>query len=250
MQITYDGVSLMGSVYRVDEWDIENISNRSVDVQELAATRGAVMLDDDYSPKKFSIKGTIMGDTSDQLEQRIEELKELLQRKNRNLDYEYAGGLRRLIATGVSFKCPRKSSRINVASFSADFVAPDGVAYDTDLTTETVATVAVAEYVGDITIGGNIKPDVETTITIIAATTMTKFELLAGGFKTSVSGTFVAGDVIVINEEELRVTVNGAEVAYTGMFPHFDPGINLWQANVTGSGIQYSISFKYKKCYV
>lgn len=240
----------MTSPYNVSETSLETIDNRELKLYNLARKRGGNILLTDYGAKKFSIKGSITGTDRADLESKINDFKELISRQSKNLDYDYAGATQRLIATSVKCEINRKGFHNTKAPFEVDFIAPDGVAYDTGVTTISLTGITDLTQASTIDVDGNVDPEMKLTIEINSLTAITAIEFLANGSKISITDTFSASDIIVINGRTMKVTVNGIEVEYTGIFPEFTIGTNSYEINSTGTAINYDADFEYTKTYI
>ena len=250
MELSFDGVSLMTSPYNVSETNLETIDNRELKFYNLARKRGGNILFTDYGAKKFTVRGSITGSDRADLESKINDFKELVSRQSKNLDYDYAGATQRLIATCVKADISRKGFHNSKAPFELEFLAPDGVSYDTATTTTSVAGITDLTQSGTVTVDGNVSPEMKLTITINSLTAITAIEFLANGNKIKITDTFSAGDVIIINGRTMKVTTNGVEVEYSGIFPEFIIGSNSYEINSTGTAINYDADFEYTKTYI
>lgn len=250
MQISFDGVSLMSGAYKIEEWDIENVDNRDLVLYGLARHRGQNLLLTDYAAKKFKMAGSIIGSSQADLEQKIDELKELLQRTSRPLDYDYAGGTRRIIATTTRLSIPRRFYNVTFANFEAELIAPDGVAYATELTTIPLSAVSDLVKTGTFTILGSTSPDVALKLTLTAENAITELSLLVNGDKITLNEAFSVNDVIIFDQRTLKVTVNGVEKDYTGIFPEFQVGANAYQITAVGTSLTYDAELSYTKTYI
>ena len=97
---------------------------------------------------------------------------------------------------------------------------------------------------------GTTYPKPVITLTFSTASSVSKLEFLANGEKVSISHAIIAGDVVVIDTENMQVTINGAIVDYTGIFPTFGIGANVYDIEITSTSHNYSVKIDYYKLYI
>lgn len=250
MDIRFDNVNINSAPYRVREISHEDVGEREMNLFSLARRRGSLLATSEIKSKIVSVSGTVFGAGRDALESNIDSLKALLFKQAKNLDIDYSAGTRRYVATLRKFSVVRDFYHLNYAPFTADFYVPSGVGKDTTVTSVTDEDITDLEYETAVQIYGAIEPYVSITISIDSLTAVTKIEVLGGGNKITIEDTFSAGDVIVINSESLKVTINGTEYEYSGIFPRFEVGSNPVYVTTTGTAVQYDISFDYYKNYL
>lgn len=250
MQITFDGISLMTTPYTVKNISNDSVENREVFVYGLARQRGAHLLNAEYKAKIFRVTGTITGADRATLEANVDEFKELMSRQEKNLDIEYAGGTRRYVATAQSINIDRDFYHNTFTPFEVDFLVPSGIGTDIASSNDTASAISTLDRIAQTTVLGTAQPKMKTTIDITAASGITQLDLLANGDKITLITGLVAGDQIIIDENTLKVTVNGVEQDYTGIFPRFLVGANVYQLLFTGTSITYNLTFSYIKTYL
>lgn len=248
--IFFDNTSITTSTYQVKKISDENADSVEVNIFDLARQRGGFLLNKEYKQKKITISGTILGSDSASLEANIDDLKELLGRQSRNLDIAYSSGTRRYIATCVSIKVDRDFFHLTYAPYEAEFIVPAGVGYDNVSTVSTLTGITDLVSVSSITILGTAQPKMRTTFTITAESGITEMSLLCNGDKMTVTESFNAGDIIIFDEATLKVTINGLEHDFVGIFPRFITGLNIYEIAFTGTSLTYNLSFEYTKTYI
>ena len=132
--ISYDSISLQDSTYQTQEIEHESVDHREINIQRLGIRDGGKFVADVFAPRYIRVRGRVAGSSIDDLEDKIDDLKELLNRKEKHLDVQYASGTRRYIASCSSFKITRAHYHITFAPFEAVFVVgnpPFGIALDT-----------------------------------------------------------------------------------------------------------------------
>ena len=250
MQITFNSVSLMNDPYSVRSFTSEETNNKEVFLYELARQRGAHLLSAQYKQKRFTMSGTIKGDNKEDLEANIDTFKALMDLESKNLDIEYAGGTRRFVATAARCEVSRDYFNMTFAPFEIEFIVPSGVGYDTARTEDTDTAITDLTQNESIDIGGSAPPDdFVLTITVTDVVSITSIDFQANGNKITLTTAVADNDVIVFDCENLKVTKNGSEVAYTGIFPQFYVGSNNFLIESHGTSIEYTRKTSYTKAY-
>ena len=250
MQISYDGTSLVSTPFRVSKLTHENADSRVLNLQDLARQRGGVLINAEYKPKLIRIIGNITGTDNADLEGNIDEFKELLNRQGKNLDVSYDSGTRRFVATCQSMKIEREFFNLNYAPFEVEMLIPAGVGYDITTTSTILSAQTSKTLTSSLTIAGTAEPKVKMTITVTAATAITACFFLINGYKITLTNALVANDVVIFDADTMKVTLNGVEKDYTGIFPDWVIGINAYYLEITGTSITYDLTFSYIKTYL
>lgn len=248
--LTFDSQDLMASPYIVryvkhDLWPDRNLTR-----ENLAYEQGTVVTNTQYGEKIFEVAGKITGTSQDNLEANVDTFKELMSRKGKNLDIGYGGSTRRYIAYADDVKVDRDFYHLLHAPFSLKFVVPKGVGINPSQVTDTNLDITDASYNNTITIVGTAEPKPVITITVDSETDLTVLELTANGDKITITQGFTAADVLVIDCENKKVTLNGSEIAYDGIFPSFIIGSNSYTIDATSTAHQYDLSIAYYKTYL
>lgn len=250
MNITFNNISLMSDPYSVRSFTSEETSNKELFVYNLARSRGGNLVNAQYQTKKFTMIGTIKGDDKADLEANIDAFKALMDQASKNLDIEYGSGTRRFIATVSRCEVKRDYFNMTFAPFEIEFTVPAGVGYNTSRTEDTLAGITDLTQNEAITVDGSVPPDdFQLTITFTAENAITQIDFQANGNKITLTQAMTNGDVIVFDQENMKVTVNGTEVAYTGLFPQFYIGVNNFLIEMTGTSATYTRKTSYTKSY-
>ena len=250
MQIYFDNTSLMTAPYSVRTIDHDSLSPREITAFNLARQRGGVLVDSEYKSKTIKVTGIITGNNSANLENNIDAFKELLSRQGKNLDIDYAGTVRRYEATATKVDIPRESYHLTFAPFSIEFFVPSGIGKATIIDAVSLSAISASPYVGLLSIGGTANTFPKITITFTAVSGGTKVDLLANGDKISISKSFAVNDVLVIDCENMQVTVNGIVFDYVGIFPTFGVGANIYEIDVTATSFTYNVVFNFYKMFI
>ncbi len=249
-QVTFDNTSITSSIYKINRLQDENSNNIQTNIFNLARQRGEFLLNKEFKTKTIEINGTILGNDSNGLETNIDSLKELLMRQGKNLDIEYSNGTRRYVSTCTSFEVDRDFYHLSYAPYKATFIVPSGVGFNISKTTSSVTDISSLNYVSNITLGGTTQPKMKILLKITADSSVTGFEMLVNGDKITISETIITDDVIIIDEENIKVTINGIEKDYIGIFPQWVVGFNVYQITFTATSLTYNLDFEYTKTYI
>jgi len=209
-----------------------------------------VIVDSDYKPKTIKVAGIITGSSMANLEENIDAFKSLLSRQGKNLDIYYGAGVRRYEATATKIDIPRESYHLTFAPFTVEFYVPSGVGKDAMATAQLLSGISASPYVNTLSVGGTADPLPKITITFTAVNSVSKIELLCNGDKITISRAFSANDVLVIDCENMQVTVNGAVIDYVGIFPMFGVGANIYEIDVTAISFAYNLLFNFYQMYI
>lgn len=185
-----------------------------------------------YPSKPIALAGAIKGSSQADLDSRIDTFKGYFVGKNKNLDIAYGSGTRRYIATAGVPKVQRKAKSF-IALFQVPITCTNPFGLDTSTTNLWTPKTAFssATFTETPTVGGTAPfqlPIITITINSLTGTgdyvqisnDNNNQEMLLYGLGLA------ASDVIVIDCEQRKVTVNDVEVDYYGTFLELEPGAN------------------------
>ena len=253
--ISFDAVSLQDSTYQIQEIEHESVDHREINIQRLGRKEGGKFISDTFAPRIIRVRGRIAGSSIDDLEDKIDDLKELLNRKEKNLDIQYASGTRRFIASCNSFKIIRAHYHITFAPFEASFLIgnpPFGQAIDT----------STAEFNGlnagttnsNFTASGTYKPMPIIKMIVNSETAMTQISFTNTNTGQTITVTpasgFTAADILLINTDDYTVTLNGTAIDYTGYFPEFVQGGNNFKFVVWSQAHNIDLRLIYRPLFL
>jgi hypothetical protein len=212
----------------------------------LARKDGEVIIDDTMSVKYIDISGVLVGSSASDLDGKIDAFKELIARKDKNLDITWAGGTRRYVCRSVKHEFNRDFYNTYHVPYSIRFLVPTGYGVNTSETTILNKTGITATTDTEVlTFAGSYSPKPKHTITI---TTRGNADIIklentdTGDYmeidlgENSATGIW-DGDYIVVNEEDLTVKKNGMTIMdYRGKFPSTVIGVNNLKMTIYGNG--------------
>ena len=249
--INFDGTSINSGNYIVKNIRHDSATDRDLFMYELTRESGAELVSTYYTPKKIIIEGIIKGTDVDNLETNVDTFKKLMSGKNKILDIEYASGTRRYIATARVIQIERDYYNLTYIPFSVEFTIPAGFGMDTAVTTyQTVSIMVHTLEDTSLTIAGTAVPKYNIEIEFASATNVTGVSLTINGDKITVDESITYGQILVIDAENKKVTIDGTEKDYTGLFPRLQLGSNIYKIVTNSTSHSYHVSINYTKKYL
>lgn len=248
--IEFDSVDLTADPYFIRQFLHDSWPKRRFEMAPLSRSRGSIVLDDTFGEKVFSVAGKLVASSQSALEDAIDDMKELLSRRSKNLDVSYGSGTRRYVAYVEDLVIGKDYYQITNVDFSFKFVVPSGVGYNPSQQNYSSDNQTSASITGSFSVGGSTYAEGQITISFDSATSCTQVEVTVAGVKITIASTFSAADVLVIDCERKRVTKNGVEIDFTGRFPRFEVGSNSYQIDITRTAAQVDIDFDWYDTYL
>lgn len=212
----------------VTSTDVYSSPESVVQADTLTQADGALVVQQRYRSKNFSIEGVIRRGSIAELEKAIDEFKVAMAIRNQAFDIDYAGGIRRYLSFATTVTVSRDTRRTS-AGFSVSFLCPDGVGWDVNssaLLEPSAITGSVKSL--PIQVGGTYKAQPIVTLTLNTVTggddrtvTIANGNTLRG---ISVQRDWTVGDLLEIDSMKMTVFVNSVAVNFTGQFPQWSPG--------------------------
>jgi len=250
MNILFDNVALHQDPYVVNTIRHEQTPDRDIFSGVLARERGAFVMNTAHRSKVIVVTGYIKATSAMELDQYIDEAKELFSREKRPLDIDYAGTTRRYFVTSTAFKCDREHYHITFVPFTAEFLVPDGVGINPSHRIHEVTDVTDAEKSETVTVYGSAYPEYSATITINTAGGMTELTFTIGGDMITCPATFQDGDVLIIESKNYTVSLNGTVINYEGIYPRLNIGQNVVIVRHDGTSADYDLLLLYAPTYL
>lgn len=206
----------------------------------------------EYPNKPITLTGEIVGTTIADCDAQIDIFNGFMTAQNANLDFDYNGGSlnRRYVATATNIDIQRPGNLYH-AKFAVTFTCTQAFGMDTTQTTIlNVTGRTAATYSDNYTFLGTAPVQLPIiTITITAVTGGTNQLVSVGNNSTgqtiSVTRTWTAADVLVIDSTTSTVTVNGVATDFSGAFPQFAPGAGtfIYTDGLTTRTFSYNIVY-------
>ena len=241
--IKYDNTELVGATYIPRYVKHETAPERLLNAVKLARQDGQVIIDDNFSVKYIDIAGVITGADQATMEANIDTLKELLSRKDKNLDIVYGGGTRRYVCRSLTFDINRDFYHLLHAPYVVRFFVAKGYGTDTSETTAiNEAGIVTAETTKLYTFAGSYQPKPRHKITLATRGNLDVVRItnnLTGDY-IDIDWGNVSGDPdwVEVNEENGTVlNDSGVAVPYRGKIPSVALGAEQsLKLTVIGSG--------------
>lgn len=230
---TFDSYDLQDANIILTKIEHDNIPAQELKRYRIVRGDGEIITDKRHGAKRILLIGRVNGSSSDDLESRLDTLREKVvgyNKINKQLVIDYNGTTRVYTAVCTSFSIDRRTGTVNFAEFQIEFVSttPFGKApASTNLLTSNSQTTSPNSKA--ITVAGTAERQ-KLVITVElnsftggAANTIT-LKNNETNYAISVSRVWTVADVLVVDVENFSVKVNGVEVDYSGAFPDFAPG--------------------------
>ncbi len=251
----YNNYDLQTNNIIISELSHEDNTNKQLVVAGYASRDGGRLISDNYRSKNIPMSGQIIGTDKNDLEARIDDLKKNIQNKhNKILEFDYRGGTRTYVATTGAINFDRRQHTINVIGFSIEFICTTPFAVDT---TETTISFSSQNYDGasseqtysdsDVGFDGTHVPYPVIELTFSdyngsADVSEIKVENTnSDGFfsrtRLELEDTDVDGKTFIIDTKECRVyeSVSGDELFFKDGFPKFSLEDNDFEVKITGT---------------
>lgn len=225
---TYDPTTGVGIIS--NEIDHTDAPDMNMAILAIANANDSSIGDMDSPSKPIALAGAIKGSSQVDLDQRIDAFKAIFRGKNKNLDINYAGTIRRYIATVPTsgIKVKRTGTKLWATFTIAAFCKPYGRdTTPTELFNSANATTGSATYTP--TVGGTAPYQLPIfTIHIDALTGAGDYLQISNNANDQAILIFgqglTAGDTLVIDCEAREVRLNDELIDYQGTFLELEPG--------------------------
>lgn len=225
--ILYGSFNMQADGVTVTDTNVYSSPPNKIQADKLAESDGALVVKQQYDSKTFTVEGYLRADTLTDLELLMDAFKAAMAVKNQAFDIDYAGGVRRYLASSQNVILAKSSN--TTAGFSVEFLSPDGVGWDVESTSLLTPTgITLSNVLSSITVGGTYQaePLIEVTINTITGGTDKTLTVSNGTSLRglSVTRTWTAGDVLEIDTLTKSVYVNDIPVEFSGQFPRWMVG--------------------------
>lgn len=245
--ITFDGYNLQDANFISSSIDHENAPEQILENYKIARGDGAKLVDVTIGPKIIKIEGILTAVNQSTLEQKIDEFKEKIGHKEKYLVIDYAGATRKYLCTAKNHTVIRTAGEVTRAVYSIEFEASDPFGYAPSSTTQEYNGITTSPYNNTISVIGSADPEPIYTIIINSCTDLTSIALYtdADGDTITITSTFVASDVLIIDCKNRTLTKNGSAIDYTGTFPMLKPSSNNFTLTTTATARNVDLDIEY-----
>ena len=262
--ITFNSVDIQTSNIIIKEVQQFESTMRNMNIQGFAARDGGKLVSTHYNPKTILVRGIIKGSDHADLDDRIDTLKKSLQEPTEaDLVIDYITGDRRFVATCSSVKFDRKHYTIDVIDFEATFmISNPPFGKDEAVTTinnygltNTYVATTTGEHTGTVSFDGSVVPRPRIQMTFNTVLGVAKIRIVINNDDSFVTELRVEkklydGDVLLVDNEEGEITVNGAKVDFEGSFPNWTLSSNAYSFYISGESYDVDVQFVYYKLWL
>lgn len=248
--LKYGSFNLQADGFRVTGTDIYSAPTNKIQADQLAERDGSLIVKQQYDSKTFTVEGWFRKSSIAEAEQARDELMCAMAVKNQALDIDYAGGVRRYLASPQNVIV----SRIGLSSFSfsIEFLSPDGMGWDLDSTALILGeTITTSGATISMTVGGSYKAQPTITLVFNSITGGTGKTVTVSNASTlrqiRITRDWLTGDRLEINTLAGTVFVNNIAADFSGQLPEFDAGIGRLGYNDDFSARNVTLSAEYVK---
>lgn len=227
--------------------------NRDLTIGKIANTDKSVTSAVFFKDKKINIGAVISRDTRELLEASLDQLNLVLQDREKALVFSYGSATRKWTATLSNISLSNVAG--GYAELDIEFQCSDPMGFDVNSTNLFSVSRSGASSTDTFTVGGTAQwqqPII--TLTLTSVTDGSSKIVTIGNSNTgqaiSITRTWASGDVLVIDSQAKTVKVNGAEVAFTGAIPEWNPGAGSIDYSDTFTARIMSLSGIYYKRYM
>lgn len=228
--VKYGSFDMQANGYRVTDTDVYSSPENRIQADSLAESDGALVVKQQFTSKTFKVEGWFRGNTIAESESMMDAFKTAMSVKNQVFDIDYAGGIRRYLASAQNVILAKRG--LTSVGFSVQFLSPDGVGWDltsTSLLTPTGNTLSTNSYA--ITSGGSYQsePLIKVTVNTVTGGTSKTIQISNGSTLRgiSINRTWANGDVVEIDSLKKTVYVNNIQTQFTGQFPKWESGTGV-----------------------
>ncbi len=255
---TFDGFSLQDDSYITEEIIYRNSPGRNLDSQKIARRPGSKLVATDFSEKTIIVKGSILGTTSSDLQDLIDDLHSNVTRKESGVIYVDAD--RSAIATVRSVGIGDAHYSMDYAPFEIEFLMNDPFFYGLQQTVSYVIASGTSSILDTITISGSVFAEPSITYVSPAETGYTTTSGISviynnTGEIVTWSGTgghtsMAYNDLIQFDFNNHRIIEGVTETAIEGVFARWEPGPQTYQVTFSGTAQGGTLSFAYQPRYL
>ena len=239
MSITYDSTNILNNIQKTRLIQHESVADFNINTFKPSRSDGTIFIDEFLDSKQIFIEGIIQGTTQANLEANIDTFNELMNRRNKNLDISYAGGIRRYVCIPQEIKYNRDYFHLLFVPFKVIMQVPAGIGKNTSITTLDAKTIEIVTSTEIVNFEGSAtpKPVIRVYITTLGNADSVRIKNTDNEEYIDVDlDGFVATNYLEIDCENFTVLKNGTtQLNYRGKFPNFIIGNNNLEYTIFGS---------------
>lgn len=249
--ISFDSNNLSSAQLVVNKINKSDAPTRDIQIEPLAFQDGFVVPSNFWRSRTIRISGMIVADTAADLADALDQLKQDLSGVNKNLDVDHGSSTRRYKGTLSKLEAPEDFYNITFLPYEAEFICqPFG--YGTSSVNVSSDDMTASARTVDMTVTGTYRPLPTITINFSTETGASAVSIANNTTADTITITqaFNAGDVLVVNCEEQKVTVNGLQVDFSGPIPLFATGDNSLTFTIPATARNVDIDIDYIPRYL
>ena len=210
---------------RLYNYDFTRLPDRDINIHKLARRSLSIITSSEYTQKTIPLWLDICSGTRQETEATVTALKALIQAQNGQLEVLQGGIIVNYTATMNEFNIEWNASNAYVQIV---FLAstPIGTGADTETLT-LINGITLPSANQTFTVNGSFSAEPIITVVINAVTGGTGGTInLINAINNqgiTITGNFTAGSILEVNSEAMTVTLNGANIDFSGLFPTFGP---------------------------
>lgn len=198
--------------------------------------------------KVITISGIISKHNADDLNTEIDTMKSHLFIPEQKLSIKVNGEVREATAYCSWVTFDRQYYHINFVPFTASFVLTSEV-WETFKYESTTVSAVTTTLVDEIINFWKFKAKPIIIITINSVSWTDEVNISLGNSTITIEQTLVDDDIIIIDRENLTLTINNNSVDYTGTIPTLEQGRNSYTITMNGT-YNYDVTVNYKKTFI
>ena len=210
----------------IENHDFNQLPERDIRINKLARRDKSIITSADYVSKEIPVYFYACGGSRAGTEDVITQLKSLTQAQNALLVISQGGDTVEYIATmnEMNIEWIGTSAQLVLNFLASDPVGKNSVAVDF-IPTATI-TSASGSYASIVLGSATVYPTFSLTVTAVTGGTGASITILNALTSQGITITrdWTAGELVEINSEDMKATVDGDVVDFTGMFPQFTSG--------------------------
>jgi len=249
--IQFNSNNLESAYLLINKLNKSDIPTREIQNENLSFQDGFKTLSNFWRSRTIVIGGTIDASSSAHLASLLDTLKKNLSGVDKNLDVDYGASTRRFKGTLARFEAPEEFYNITHLPYSAEFICqPFG--YGTSDVSFASNDITAASKNETMTIQGTYKPNPIITLTFGTSASASSVVVTNNttGDAITITTAMVDGDVLIINTETKKITLNGIQIDFTGPIPEFAIDDNSLTIDMSGSVIKYDLLISYTPLYL
>jgi phage-related protein len=232
--IAFDGYGLQNQIIRTTYVDTDDLGRIDLSTFDFPRDDGGGVLSKYYRWRQIKLKVLVTTDTAANLNAKLDEMKRFLSDTEWNLDIAVNGETRRIRATVTGLKFDRKGYNLTFIQGDITLTAVDAF-FRAKTDQSWLFEGRWTDFWEEISNAWSADADPRFYFIFWSGSSATNLQISSGTRTISVSRTFSAWDILVIDCDQKTVTHNGISVDYSGMFPVFSPGSNPFHTVITGT---------------